>query len=146
MRFLKSYLAALVAFLVLDSIWLGTVAVGFYQDTIGYLLREQFNFLAAGIFYAFYIAGVVHFVSLPASSAGRWAKAALNGAFFGLIAYGTYDLTNYATVRDWPFIVVVVDMIWGASVTATVAVTGYLAVAKGAANDAVSEADRPATP
>lgn len=127
MQFLKAYLAALLVFLALDAVWLGVIASDFYAETLGYLMRENVNFVAAGIFYVFFVAGVVHFVSLPAGRRGGWHWAALNGAFFGLLTYGTYDLTNYATVRDWPFIVVVVDMAWGAFVTATVATCGYIA-------------------
>lgn len=129
-NFLMAYTGALAAFLILDGIWLSLVAGGFYAETIGYLMRENIIWVSAIIFYLLYIGGVVHFVSLPAARENKLKKAALNGAFLGIIAYGTYDLTNYATIRDWPFVVVAVDMAWGAFVTTMVGIAGFFAARK----------------
>lgn len=123
--FARAYIFALLAFAIMDGVWLAVVASDFYAETLGYIMREQIIWASALVFYALYIAGVVHFASLPAARAGHWTKALFNGAFLGLVAYGTYDLTNHATLQGWPFIVVVVDMAWGASVTSVMAIAGF---------------------
>lgn len=123
----KAYLAALVAFLIADAIWIGVIAREFYQNQLGELLRDPPNLAAAGVFYLAYIAGVLYLVVRPALASGSLKSAALNGAILGLIAFGTYDMTNLATLEGWPVAVVVVDMIWGAVVTALVASAGYFA-------------------
>ena len=124
---LKHYFITLICFLILDAIWLGLIAQPFYQAQIGFLLAKNPNWLAAGAFYLLYVAGLVLFVVGPALRAGTPpVRAALRGAFFGLVAYATYDLTNQATMRDWPLIVTVVDLIWGTVLTGTVAVVSYL--------------------
>lgn len=126
-QFLKSYAGALVVFLLLDAIWLGVVAADFYAETIGHLMAENVNWGAAVVFYAIYIGGIAYFVSVPAGASGDFKKALVNGALFGVIAYGTYDLTNFATLRDWPLKVVVYDMIWGGFITASAAIGGFVA-------------------
>jgi uncharacterized membrane protein len=100
---LKHYFITLICFLILDAIWLGLIAQSFYQAQIGFLLAKNPNWLAAGAFYLLYVAGLVYFVVGPALRAGiAPGRAALRGAFFGLVAYATYDLTNLATVDRWP--------------------------------------------
>ena len=106
-----------IAFLAIDSIWLGVIAVDFYKATIGHLLAPKPNFVAAAFFYVIYLAGVVHFVVLPAVAEDSVLKAARQGALFGLVAYATYDLTNMSTMRDWPLSVTLADMAWGAFIT-----------------------------
>lgn len=125
MLYAKAYAAALVAFLVLDAIWLGVVARGFYAGQLGGLMRDNVNFLVAGGFYVAYVAGVVYFAVMPALEQGAWSRALLNGALLGLLAYGTYDMTNIATLKGWPVVMSMVDMAWGMVVTASAAVTGY---------------------
>ncbi len=111
---LKHYFITLICFLILDAIWLGLIAQPFYQAQIGFLLAKNPNWLAAGAFYLLYVAGLVFFVVGPALRAGTPAvQAALRGAFFGLVAYATYDLTNLATVDRWPLLLTAVDMAWG---------------------------------
>ena len=83
-------------------LWLGVVARGFYRRQLGGLLADQVNWAAAIVFYLLYIAGIVFFVTLPAARAGSLARALATGAFFGLVAYATYDLTNLATLKGWP--------------------------------------------
>lgn len=126
-KYLAVYIAALVVFLIIDGIWLGLIARSFYVDQLGHLLRPSPNFGVAGLFYLFYVVGIVVFAVMPAMAQQSWITAVILGALLGFIAYGTYDLTNLATLAGWPVLVSVVDMIWGAVLTATVAVAGYLA-------------------
>ena len=127
--FLKLYFIALPVFLAIDMAWLTLVAKNFYAKHIGYLMAKNPNLLAALIFYLIFIAGLVFFVITPALDKKMWTYALLAGAFFGLITYATYDLTNLATVKDWPLIITIVDLIWGMFVSAAVSViTYYLAL------------------
>lgn len=122
----KAYAFTLIVFLGLDSVWLGIVAQDFYASQLGSLLRDDINYTAAGAFYLAYVAGVVYFAVAPALAKESWPRAALNGGLFGLLAYGTYDMTNLATLKDWPLVMSVVDMGWGGLLTSTAAVIGYL--------------------
>jgi uncharacterized membrane protein len=121
----KLYLIALPVFFAIDMVWLGLVAKGFYRRQIGFLMREQFNWPAAIVFYLLFILGLVVFVVAPAMDRDSWVRALLFGALFGLITYATYDLTNLATTRDWPLLVTVVDLIWGMALAAAVSVISY---------------------
>jgi len=121
------YFAALLTFLVLDSVWLGVVARCFYVDQLGHLMRPSPNWGIAGLFYLLYVVGIVVFAILPGLGQSSWLVASGLGALFGLIAYGTYDLTNLATLRGWPPLMSMVDMVWGAALTGIVALSGYLA-------------------
>lgn len=127
-RFGKAYLATLVPFIVLDGLWLGLVAQTFYQSQIGFIMTKNPIWAAAIIFYLLYVAGLVVFTVQPSLGGGGLGRAAARGAFFGLIAYATYDLTNLATLQGWPIAVTIVDLIWGASVSAltTVAAVWFL--------------------
>ena len=136
MKFLKAYVGVLVVFVIFDAVWLGVIAVDFYAETIGHLMAENVNWGAAAVFYVVYIGGIAYFVSIPAAATGDLKKAALNGVLFGIIAYGTYDLTNFATLRDWPLKVVIYDMIWGGFITASAAIGGFLATRRSAAAEA----------
>lgn len=109
----KLYLSALAAFLVIDLVWLGAVGRGFYQKHLGFLLAERTNWAAAILFYLLFIGGLLVFAVLPGLQAGSLVRTLGLAAFFGLVTYATYDLTNLATVRDWPLVLTVVDMIWG---------------------------------
>lgn len=125
--YLKLYVISFAAFLVIDGVWLGVVARGFYKKHLGYLLTPSPNWAAALLFYLLFVGGVVFFVTVPGLATGSWKAVLLRGAFFGLITYATYDLTNLATVKDWPRIVTVVDMTWGAVLSAAVSIIGFLA-------------------
>jgi uncharacterized membrane protein len=116
-----SFVATLLVMAVLDAIWLGAVARGFYRRHLGFLMADAPNWAAAGLFYALYAVGVAVFATLPAVDAGSPLTGLWRGALFGLVAYATYDLTNMATLRGWPTIVTVVDMAWGAALSAAVA-------------------------
>lgn len=123
--YVKLFLIALPVFFAIDMIWLGLVARGFYKDQMGALMRTDVNWVAALAFYLLFIAGLVVFVVAPALDAGSWSQALLRGAFFGLVTYATYDLTNLATLRDWPLTMTLVDLAWGAVLAASVSVTAY---------------------
>jgi uncharacterized membrane protein len=105
---------------VLDGFWLGVVARKFYRRHLGGVMAESPRWLPAVLFYLLYAVGVWYFVVDPAVQVADPEQAAVRGAFFGLLAYGTYDLTNMATLKNWPLIVTVVDMAWGAVMTAVV--------------------------
>lgn len=127
MFYLKLYLCALVAFFAIDMVWLVLVARGFYQKHLGFLLRPEPNWTAAIFFYMLFVAGLLVFVVVPGLQAGSAKKVLILGALFGLITYATYDLTNLATVKDWPLIVTVVDMLWGGILATAVSYLGFLA-------------------
>ncbi|MGD0754871.1 MAG: DUF2177 family protein [Bacteroidales bacterium] len=110
---IKLFLIALPIFFVIDIAWLVLVAKKFYQQQIGFLMKPDINWFAAIIFYLLFIAGLVIFVISPAVDKHSWVHAIIFGALFGLITYATYDLTNLATMKDWPLLVTVVDLIWG---------------------------------
>ena len=103
--FIKLFLIALPVFFAIDMVWLVLVAKKFYQDQIGFLMRPDINWAAAIIFYLLFIAGLVTFVISPAVEKHSWSHALLFGALFGLLTYATYDLTNLATMKDWPIAV-----------------------------------------
>ncbi len=123
--FVKLYFATLVVFLAIDMVWLGVLAKGFYQRHLGDLLRPDVRWGAALLFYLIFVGGVLLFAVLPALERASFRYAVLLGGLFGLIAYATYDLTNLATLRGFPPIVAVVDMVWGFVLTAVVAGAGY---------------------
>jgi uncharacterized membrane protein len=127
MQLVAAFIAALIAFCLLDFLWLGFVAKDFYQTQIGPLLLAQPNLKAAAIFYPLYTAGIVLFCVAPALTSGSWLRALALGSLLGLLAYGTYDLSNLATLRGWNVRLVIVDVIWGMVVSAVAATAGYLA-------------------
>ncbi len=112
--FTKLYLIALPTFLAIDALWLGLVASDFYDRYIGGLLKDDVNWVAALLFYLVFIAGLVVFVIMPAIEKSSASRAFMLGAFFGFVCYATYDLTNLAVAKDWPVIVTIVDLAWGA--------------------------------
>lgn len=107
------YLITLAVFFLIDMVWLGVVAKGFYRRHLGTMLSPKVNWGAAILFYLLFIAGLLIFVIRPALAQGTLLSALWLGALFGLISYATYDLSNLATLRDWPLIVTVVDLFWG---------------------------------
>ena len=123
--FLKLYFIALPVFFVIDMIWLGIVAKDFYRAQIGALMKPEVNWTAAIIFYLIFIVGLVVFVVAPAIEKNSWIHALLFGALFGLVCYATYDLTNLAIAKDWPLLVTIVDLIWGAILASSVSIVTY---------------------
>lgn len=128
--FIKLFFIALPVFFVIDMVWLVVVARSFYQEHIGFLMKPEINWTAAIIFYLLFIAGLVLFVISPAVKAQSWVHALLYGALFGLITYATYDLTNLATLKDWPVLVTVVDLIWGTVLASSISVITYFIATK----------------
>ncbi|MDQ0346606.1 DUF2177 family protein [Ancylobacter vacuolatus] len=126
MQFFVAYLSTGLVFLALDALWLGFMANRVYRPLIGDLMAEQPNWPPAVLFYLLYVTGVVVFAVQPALASGRWTTALMLGAFLGLIAYGTYDLTNHATLRNWPAAMTAIDLAWGTFATAMATTAGML--------------------
>ncbi len=124
MTYIYLYLLTVPAFFIIDMIWLGFVANKFYQSQLAHLLGPV-QWPAAIIFYLIYIVGILIFAVVPGLEAGSWQKALILGALFGFFCYATYDFTNLATLKDWPLAVVIVDIIWGAVLTGSVATVSY---------------------
>ena len=126
MYYLKLYVAALVCFLAIDMVWLTIVARGFYRKQLGFLLSDQPNWWAAIAFYLLFVVALLVFAIVPGLQAGSLRRTLLLGGFFGLVTYATYDLTNLATVKNWPWILTLVDMTWGVVLATSVSCVGYL--------------------
>jgi len=126
MEYVKMYLIAFIIFLAIDAIWLGLVAPKFYKAQIGHLMADKPNLLAALVFYLLFIVGVVYFVVNPAIEAGEVSKVLVAGALFGFMTYATYDLTNLATLKDWPITVTIVDLVWGTTLSTLIGLFTYL--------------------
>lgn len=125
-QYIVAYIATAIIFLAIDAVWLGVVATTFYKSELGDLMADNVNFTAAGGFYLMYCVGIVIFAISPALRSGAWTDAALYGALFGFFCYATYDMTNIATIRDWPVRMSIVDMAWGTALTGVSATLGYL--------------------
>ncbi|HMS23663.1 MAG TPA: DUF2177 family protein [Candidatus Saccharibacteria bacterium] len=123
MNYLYAFLTSLGTMAVLDAAWLGFIAPSFYKKHIGFIMTDKPNWLAAIAFYLIFIAGLTIFVVYPGwKESYSLIKIGLLGALFGLVTYATYDLTNQATLKNWPYIVTIVDLIWGTLLTASVSV------------------------
>ncbi len=120
-----AYIAAAVCMLVLDALWLSYAASRLYRPLLGDLLTTGFRIGPAVAFYFLYLAGIVFLAVMPALETGKVWTAITHGLVLGLVAYGTYDLTNQATLRNWPVIITIVDLVWGAFLTTSSAVAGY---------------------
>jgi uncharacterized membrane protein len=128
--FLKLYAIAFPVFFAMDMVWLGLVAKNFYAKQVGFLMKSNINWPAAIIFYLLFVVGLVLFVVSPALEKHSWMHAVLFGALFGLITYATYDLTNLATMKDWPLLITIVDLIWGSVLAASVSTVTYFIAVK----------------
>ena len=126
-QFLKLYGASAVVLFLTDLVWLGLVAKEFYRRHLGTLLRPEVRWGPGILFYLLYVAALIVFVVQPALERQSLERAVVLGAFFGLTAYATYDLTSLSLVRDFPTLVAVVDIAWGTFLTALVAGVGYAA-------------------
>ena len=126
--FIKLYALTLCTCLAIDLTWIGLVAKSFYQKHLGYLMSESFNLPVGLLFYALFSLALVVFVIIPAQEKQSLQRALMLGFFFGLVTYSAYDLTNQATVKNWPVIITIIDMLWGASMAAaTSGITFYIA-------------------
>lgn len=130
MSFLKLYLIALPIFFVLDMVWLGVVAKNFYRSQLGGMMRADVQWVPAIAFYLLFIAGLVAFVISPAVARQSWQYALGMGALFGLVTYATYDLTNLATLKNWPITMTLVDLVWGAVLAGAISVLTYIVASK----------------
>ena len=125
MKLVLSYVLTSLVFFAIDLTWLGLVAKKFYWEQLGGLLKENVNWAAAITFYLIYIVGIFIFSILPAVENDSVKHAVFYGALFGFFAYATYDLTNLATLKDWPLKVVLVDIVWGIVLTGAVSTAGF---------------------
>jgi uncharacterized membrane protein len=126
-KHVAGYLAAVVMIVALDMLWLGLIAKAMYQQAIGHLMAAQPKLLPASAFYVLYAAGLMIFAVMPHAGDAGWSKAVLTGALFGFFAYATYDLSNLATLRNWPVDLTLVDMAWGTLLSAAAAAAGKAA-------------------
>lgn len=125
--YIKLYFTALIAFFAIDMVWLGFVARTFYRKHLGFLLAPNTNWVAAVVFYLLFVLGILVFVVLPGLEDNSLKTTLLRAALFGLITYATYDLTNLATVKNWPVLITVVDMAWGTVLSMAVSYVGFIA-------------------
>jgi|ERR1700744_1907648 uncharacterized membrane protein len=128
MTYVACYFAALFVFVVLDMAWLAAMAPRLYRPTLDNILIAEVNLPPAIMFYLFYPVGLVVFALIPALKSESITIAAAYGALFGFLAYATYDLTNYSTLRNWTIQLTIIDLLWGTMLSATAATVSYLAV------------------
>ncbi|OYT98206.1 MAG: hypothetical protein CFE40_13140 [Burkholderiales bacterium PBB1] len=126
-KYISAYLATAVVMIVLDLLWLGVIATPLYQQGLGHLMAERPNLMAAAAFYVLYVFGLLMFTIVPQAADASWLKTAATAAMFGFVAYATYDLSNLATLRDWPVWLSLIDMTWGAVLSAVAAIAGRFA-------------------
>ncbi len=120
-----SYLLTTLVFFAIDMVWLGFVAKGIYAKYLGSFLSPNINWTAAIVFYLLFIIGIFIFAIVPAVEKNSLQTAIIYGGLFGFFTYATYDLTNLATLKDWPLPIVFIDIIWGVILTALVSTAGY---------------------
>lgn len=125
-QYLVAYFATVIVFLGIDFVWLTKIANQFYAAQLGDLLLENPKLGPAAVFYLFYVVGIVFFAVMPALRGGGLSTAIFSGALLGAIAYATYDVSNYATLKNWPINVLFVDIAWGTVLTSVSAAAGYL--------------------
>lgn len=125
MKFTEHYLAVALIFVAMDSVWIAGIANKFYKSQMGKLLLNKPKFGPAILFYALYILGIIYFVLDPGLAAGSWGYLLKHAALLGAVMYATYDLTNLATLKNWPVKVTIVDMLWGTFVTTAISSIGF---------------------
>lgn len=125
--YLKLYVLTIPVFFIVDMLWLGVLAKRFYRRHLQFIMSKEVNWIAAVSFYLIYVAGIIFFAVRPALAARSLGQAALLGALFGLVTYATYDLTNMATIRGWPIVIVVVDIVWGVCLCTLVSAASFTA-------------------
>ncbi len=127
---ITQYALALLVLCLVDLVWLTLIAQDLYADRLGDLLADQPNLAAAAAFYALFVAGLVYFVIRPAVIEGSWQRALLSGAFFGLVTYAAWDLTNLAVLDGFPISIVAIDLAWGTFLAASVSLATYAIVSR----------------
>jgi uncharacterized membrane protein len=113
LNFIKLYVITLCVFFAIDLLWLGVIAKNMYREAIGHLMAEHIHIVGALLFYVVYVFGLLFFSLLPALKENNSLTAYVKGAIFGFMCYATYDLTNLATLKNWPISIVVYDLLWG---------------------------------
>jgi uncharacterized membrane protein len=127
-KLIISYALTFVVFFIVDMAWLGLIAKDLYKKYLGDFLSEQVNWTAAVVFYLLFIVGVFIFAIMPAVEKNSLVSAITLGALFGFFTYATYDLTNLATLKNWPITIVFIDIIWGSVLTGIVSTAGFYIV------------------
>lgn len=127
-KFLTAYAAVTIVMVALDLLWLGVIAKPIYQQGIGHLMADKPNVPAAVLFYALFAVGLVVFAVVPNADDAGWRNTLVAGALFGFFAYATYDLTNLATLKNWPIGMSILDMAWGSFVSLVSAAAGKFAL------------------
>ncbi|MBE5982642.1 MAG: DUF2177 family protein [Paenibacillaceae bacterium] len=127
---IKTYFITLAVFFLIDMLWLAVVAKELYRKELGFLMSDKPNLVAAVIFYLVFILGLIFFVINPALNKESWKYALLAGMLFGFITYSTYDLTNLATIKNWPLKITVIDLIWGSSLGGVVSTISFFILKK----------------
>ncbi len=125
MQMLRSFTITFVVFMAIDLVWLGFIAKNLYSKYLGYIMTDKVNWGAAIIFYVLFIIGLLFFVISPALDKNSWTYALGAGALYGLLTYATYDLTNLATLKDWPIAITVIDMIWGTTLASLTSIISF---------------------
>jgi uncharacterized membrane protein len=125
-RYVILYVATAILMAVLDGVWLGYITRDFFRSRLVHLLAPEPNLVVAALFYLLYVVGIMIFVHAPALGSGSWTTALLYGALFGFFVYMTYDLTNLALLKDWPYSIAALDIAWGTCVTGISAAGGFL--------------------
>lgn len=128
MKWFLYYGIALVVFMVIDLIWLGFIAKDLYSKYLGYLMADKVNWVSAVVFYLIFIGGILYFVLYPSLLEKNLINLIIRAALFGFITYATYDLTNLATIKDWPIQITIIDLIWGTTLSTSVSVISYFII------------------
>ena len=128
MKNILNYLSTLVPLITLDMLWILVLAKKFYAEQMGFLFSKNINTIPVLFFYPLYALGVLMLAVLPAIISSSWIEALWRGALLGLVAYGAYDLTNHATIPNWPLPVTLVDIGWGVIVTSFTSVIAYFLI------------------
>ena len=128
MKWLAYFGVTFVVFMGIDLIWLGFVAKNIYAKYLGYLMAPKVNWLAALVFYVIFIIGILYFVIAPSLVDRDFTQLVIRAMLFGFMTYATYDLTNLATVRNWPITITIIDLIWGTTLSTSVSVISYLII------------------
>lgn len=130
MTYIKNFMITFAVFMTIDLIWLGVVAKKLYNKYLGYIMAKNINWLAAIIFYVIFVIGLLLFVIYPAMAKDSIQYLILYGMAYGFITYATYDLTNLATLKDWPIEITIIDLIWGTSLSTLTSYFSYLIINK----------------
>ncbi len=125
MKYILHYILTFFVFLAIDFIWLAVISKNLYKDNIGHLMAENVKYIPALIFYLLFVIGILSLSVYPGLKENNLVKTMIFASIFGLVSYGTYDLTNWATLKSWPAKIVIIDMCWGTFLSISVALASY---------------------